>query len=83
MIQTLLDKPQAVFGLVIAPTRELAAQIGQQFEALGSLISLRVAVIVGGLDFVSQQIALAKKPHVVVATPGMIPTLHFLMTLHV
>ncbi|TID03814.1 ATP-dependent rRNA helicase RRP3 [Colletotrichum higginsianum] len=50
VIQALLEKPQAFFGLVLAPTRELAAQIGQQFEALGSLISLRTAVIVGGLD---------------------------------
>ncbi len=72
IIQALLDKPQPLFGLVLAPTRELATQIGQQFEALGSLISLRVSVIVGGLDFVAQQISLAKKPHIVVATPGML-----------
>ncbi|KZL77625.1 ATP-dependent rRNA helicase RRP3 (DEAD/DEAH box helicase) [Colletotrichum tofieldiae] len=64
VIQALLEKPQAFFGLVLAPTRELAAQIGQQFEALGSLISLRTAVIV------AQAIALGKKPHVIVATPG-------------
>ena len=70
MLQALLDKPQPFFGLVLAPTRELAAQIGQAFEALGSLISLRCAVIVGGLDMVPQSIALGKKPHVVVATPG-------------
>ncbi|GKT50540.1 ATP-dependent rRNA helicase rrp-3 [Colletotrichum spaethianum] len=77
VIQALLEKPQAFFGLVLAPTRELAAQIGQQFEALGSLISLRTAVIVGGLDIhtehdsqVAQAIALGKKPHVIVATPG-------------
>lgn len=70
ILQSLLDKPQPLFGLVLAPTRELAAQIGQAFEALGSLISLRCAVVVGGLDMVSQSIALGKKPHVVVATPG-------------
>lgn len=70
MLQALLDKPQPLFGLVLAPTRELAAQIGQAFEALGALISLRCAVIVGGLDMVPQAIALGKKPHVVVATPG-------------
>lgn len=52
VIQALLEKPQPFFGLVLAPTRELAAQIGAQFEALGSLINLRCAVIVGGLDFV-------------------------------
>lgn len=70
ILQALLQKPQPLFGLVLAPTRELAAQIGQAFEALGSLISLRCAVIVGGLDMVQQAIALSKKPHVVVATPG-------------
>lgn len=70
MLQALLDKPQPLFGLVLAPTRELASQIGQAFEALGSLISLRCAVIVGGLDMVPQAIALSKKPHVIVATPG-------------
>ncbi|KAL7792120.1 P-loop containing nucleoside triphosphate hydrolase protein [Trichoderma ceciliae] len=70
ILQALLEKPQPLFGLVLAPTRELAAQIGQSFEALGALISLRCAVIVGGLDMVPQAIALGKKPHVIVATPG-------------
>ncbi|TKA26118.1 ATP-dependent rRNA helicase RRP3 [Salinomyces thailandicus] len=70
ILQALLDKPQPFFGLVLAPTRELAYQISQQFEALGSLISVRCAVIVGGMDMVPQAIALAKKPHIVVATPG-------------
>ncbi|KAJ1334207.1 ATP-dependent RNA helicase DDX47/RRP3 [Microdochium nivale] len=70
ILQALLDKPQPLFALVLAPTRELAHQISQQFEALGSLIAVRSAVIVGGLDMVPQSIALAKKPHIVVATPG-------------
>jgi ATP-dependent RNA helicase DDX47/RRP3 len=70
ILQALLDTPQPLFGLVLAPTRELSAQIAQSFEALGSLISLRCALIVGGLPMVPQAIALAKKPHIVVATPG-------------
>ena len=70
ILQALMEKPQAFFGLVMAPTRELAYQISQAFEALGSLISVKVAVLVGGLDMVSQAIALGKKPHIVVATPG-------------
>ncbi|OLN88345.1 ATP-dependent rRNA helicase rrp-3 [Colletotrichum chlorophyti] len=70
LIQALLEKPSPFFGLVLAPTRELAAQIAQQFEALGALVNLRCAVIVGGLDMVAQAIALGKKPHVIVATPG-------------
>lgn len=70
ILQALMDKPQALFGLVLAPTRELAYQIAQQFEALGSLISVRCATIVGGMDMVQQAIALGKKPHIIVATPG-------------
>lgn len=66
----LMEKPQPFFGLVMAPTRELAYQISQAFEALGALISLKSAVLVGGMDMVSQAIALGKKPHVVIATPG-------------
>ena len=54
----------------MAPTRELAYQISQQFEALGALINVRCAVIVGGMDMVPQSIALGKKPHIIVATPG-------------
>ena len=65
-----MEKPQSFFGLVLAPTRELAMQISEAFEALGSVIAVRCAVIVGGMDMVSQSIALGKKPHIVVATPG-------------
>ncbi|KAI1376978.1 ATP-dependent rRNA helicase RRP3 [Hypoxylon crocopeplum] len=70
ILQALLEKPSAFFGLILAPTRELASQIGQAVEALGASISVRCAVIVGGLDMVPQSIALSKKPHIVVATPG-------------
>ncbi|KAL1978452.1 hypothetical protein VTN31DRAFT_1311 [Thermomyces dupontii] len=70
ILQALMDKPQAFFGLILAPTRELAYQISEAFEALGSTISVRCAVIVGGMDMVQQAIALGKKPHIVVATPG-------------
>jgi ATP-dependent RNA helicase DDX47/RRP3 len=70
ILQALLDNPQPLFGLVLAPTRELAYQISQAFEALGSLISVRCAVIVGGMDMVPQAIALGRKPHIIVATPG-------------
>ncbi len=73
ILQALLEKPESLFALVLAPTRELAAQIAQPFEALGSMISLRCALILGGLDMVQQAIALGKKPHVVVATPGRLP----------
>lgn len=72
VIQSLLDDPQPFYCLVMSPTRELCVQISEQFEAIGSLIGLRCAVLVGGLDMVSQAIALSKKPHVIVGTPGRV-----------
>lgn len=71
-MQALLAKPAKVFALVLAPTRELAFGIAEQFEALGSSIGLSTAVIVGGVDMVTQAIALSRKPHVIVGTPGRI-----------
>ncbi|XP_043535365.1 probable ATP-dependent RNA helicase DDX47 [Chiloscyllium plagiosum] len=70
ILQALLEKPQRLFALVLTPTRELAFQISEQFEALGSSIGVKSAVIVGGIDMMSQSLALAKKPHVIIATPG-------------
>lgn len=70
ILQSLLETPQPLFACVLAPTRELAIQIAEQIEALGAEIGVRCAVIVGGIDMMAQAIALSKKPHVVVATPG-------------
>jgi ATP-dependent RNA helicase DDX47/RRP3 len=54
----------------LAPTRELAVQISEQIEALGNAIGVRCCSIVGGMDMMTQSIALSKKPHVIVCTPG-------------
>mmetsp|Transcript_2966 Transcript_2966/g.5686 ORF Transcript_2966/g.5686 Transcript_2966/m.5686 type:complete len:562 (-) Transcript_2966:40-1725(-) len=59
-----------VFAVVVTPTRELAFQISEQFCAFGSPLRLRCEVIVGGVDMITQQTALTKRPHVIVATPG-------------
>lgn len=70
ILQNLWHAPSPFFCCVLAPTRELAVQIAEQFEALGSSIGLRCAVIVGGMDMLQQSMMLARKPHVIVATPG-------------
>ncbi|XP_059657892.1 DEAD-box ATP-dependent RNA helicase 10 [Cornus florida] len=70
ILQALLETPRAFFACVLSPTRELAIQIAEQFEALGSGIGVKCAVLVGGIDIVQQGIALGKRPHIVVATPG-------------
>ncbi|KAI9598411.1 P-loop containing nucleoside triphosphate hydrolase protein [Syncephalis fuscata] len=70
VLQALWENPSGLFACVLAPTRELAFQISETFEALGSVIGVRCAVIVGGMDMMSQSIALSKKPHIIVCTPG-------------
>jgi len=70
ILQKLWEDPKGLFACVLAPTRELAYQISEQFESLGSAMGARCAVIIGGMDMPTQAIALARRPHVVVATPG-------------
>ncbi|KAK0076477.1 hypothetical protein PV325_005292 [Microctonus aethiopoides] len=70
ILQALLENPQRYFALILTPTRELAFQISEQFEALGSSIGVKCIVIVGGMDMMSQALMLAKKPHILIATPG-------------
>ena len=50
-------------------SRELAFQIGEQFDALGAGIGVKCGVVVGGVDMVTQALVLAKKPHVVIGEP--------------
>lgn len=58
------------FAIIVAPTRELCFQIHEHFCALGKDIAVRSVAIAGGVDMMAQAVALAKKPHVIVATPG-------------
>jgi ATP-dependent RNA helicase RhlE len=57
-------------ALVLAPTRELALQIGEELERFGSGRRVRGAVIIGGVGMGAQTEALRRRPDVVIATPG-------------
>ncbi|KAG0230146.1 putative RNA helicase [Actinomortierella wolfii] len=70
ILQKLSEDPYGVFAIVLTPTRELAFQIADQFKVLGKGINLKDVVVVGGLDMMTQAIALSKRPHVIIATPG-------------
>ncbi|KAL9179768.1 hypothetical protein ACHAXT_007738 [Thalassiosira profunda] len=71
VLNYLLEKPQKqVFAVILAPTRELAFQIHEVVAALGKGMGATSVCVVGGVDSASQAIALARNPHVVVATPG-------------
>lgn len=56
--------------LVLSPTRELASQIGESFEAYGRHMNIRVAVVFGGVGYRPQREALTRGLDVLVATPG-------------
>ncbi|KAK6947209.1 DEAD/DEAH box helicase domain [Dillenia turbinata] len=75
ILSRLAENPYGIFSLVITPTRELAYQLAEQFRALGSPLHLRCAVVVGGMDMITQAKALMQRPHVVIATPGRLKVL--------
>jgi len=56
--------------LVLAPTRELATQIGESFKSYGKHMGVSVAVVFGGVKYGGQMRALAGGVDVLVATPG-------------
>ena len=62
--------PNRPLALVLAPTRELAIQIGDSFEAYGRYLKLKIALIFGGVKQGAQVRALDRGAHVLVATPG-------------
>ena len=60
-----------VQGLILAPTRELAIQIGDELRGLLTYYrGIRVAVLYGGAGIGAQIKQLERKPQIVVATPG-------------
>lgn len=70
ILQRWAKDPFGIYAVVLTPTRELALQIYEQFQALGAPQSLKTVLVVGGTDMRPQAIALSQRPHVVVATPG-------------
>jgi len=59
-----------ISALILAPTRELAIQIGESFKTYGQYLSLRTMVIYGGVSQNDQTDALRAGIDILVATPG-------------
>jgi len=57
-------------SLILAPTRELAAQVADHFETLGKNHKLTVALLIGGVSYEDQDRKLDRGADVVIATPG-------------
>ena len=71
MIEHIDPQLQEVQGLILAPTRELAIQIGDELRGLLTYYQgIRVAVLYGGAGIGGQIKQLERKPQIVVATPG-------------
>lgn len=68
MIQLLARKKGQ--GLILLPTRELALQVEQELHKVGRPLGLKTAVLIGGLSMRPQIAAIARNPHVIIATPG-------------
>ena len=71
MIEHIDPENDQVQGLILAPTRELAIQIGDELRGLLTYFqNIRVAVLYGGASIGAQIKQLERKPQIVVATPG-------------
>ena len=71
MIEHIDAELEEVQGLILAPTRELAIQIGDELRSLLTYYNgIRVAVLYGGASIGPQIKQLERKPQIVVATPG-------------
>ncbi|MGL4362967.1 MAG: DEAD/DEAH box helicase [Cellulosilyticaceae bacterium] len=78
VLQNILNKERIVCAegkktiqaLVLAPTRELAIQIGEQFKHYGERLNIEIGVIFGGVTPKRHIKVLKKEPEVLVATPG-------------
>ena len=65
-----LEGKRGTRALILAPTRELALQIGAELERFGHGRHVRVAVVIGGVGMNPQTHAFQRGVEVIVATPG-------------
>ena len=71
LLQRMREKyPRKIKTLVLAPTRELAAQIGESFSAYGEFLKFKHTVVFGGVPQGRQIRALSGGVDILVATPG-------------
>ena len=57
-------------SLVLCPTRELAAQVAENFDAYAKYVKLNKALLIGGVSFKEQEAVINRGADVLIATPG-------------
>jgi ATP-dependent RNA helicase RhlE len=71
ILQNMKEKyPRVINTLVLVPTRELAAQIGESFSTYGEFLKFKHTVVFGGVGQGQQVQELSKGVNILVATPG-------------
>jgi ATP-dependent RNA helicase DeaD len=70
LVEKIEVKTDAVKGLVVTPTRELAVQVAEEINRIGQFKGVRALPIYGGQDINRQIRALKNKPQIIVGTPG-------------
>ena len=70
ILQKWAEDPMGIYAVILTPTRELALQIFEQIKAISAPQSLKPILITGGTEMRPQALALGRRPHVVIATPG-------------
>jgi superfamily II DNA/RNA helicase len=75
IINRLKTVPSQKVALIMAPTRELALQIDEQFKIYAQNMKLYSALCVGGTNMQRQIRDLRRRPHVIIGTPGRLKDL--------
>ena len=72
MVQRIERSLDAVQGLILVPTRELAVQVTSDLNRFGKYLSVRSLAVYGGQPIYGQMDALQRTVHIVVGTPGRV-----------
>ena len=70
------SKPHCVKALIVAPTRELAAQVAKNVESYSEGMSIRSTAVFGGVRIEPQKFELAQGLDILIATPGRLVDLY-------
>ncbi len=62
--------PRPIRALILTPTRELAAQVGESVQTYGKYLPLKSAIVFGGVNITRQTAMLRQGADILIATPG-------------
>ena len=70
ILNTRKSKSRMPRSLILAPTRELAIQVSEEFRKINQYLNLQMVLLIGGTSFTEQENKLSKGVDVIIATPG-------------